>query len=105
MNKTVGDHPSTSIHPENLPARFIQILEATTDVVAMSDLQGRLLYLNTAGRHLFGWDDEESLGQHALSEMYPDWAYQVVLHDAVPVARREGSWSGETALAAPGDRE
>jgi PAS domain S-box-containing protein len=103
--KPVEDQPAPSLHPENLPERFIQILEATTDVVAMSDLQGRLLYLNTAGRNLFGWDDDESVGQHELNELYPAWAYQVVLHDAMPAARREGSWSGETALAAPGDRE
>ncbi|MEQ1852824.1 MAG: PAS domain-containing protein, partial [Chthoniobacteraceae bacterium] len=80
-------------------ARSAVILEATTDVVAMADPAGRLLYLNGTGRQLLGLGLDEPLGQKTMAELHPTWAYQVVLHEAFPTALSEGSWSGETALA------
>ncbi len=90
---------------EEAKARFIKILEATTDVVAMMDRTGRLLYLNIAGRRLFGWTEDEEAETHKLEEMHPSWAYEVIRHEAIPTAMEIGCWSGEAALRAEGGRE
>ena len=90
--------PVFSHHSEEISERSRKILEATTDVVAMTDADGRLLYLNATGRRLLGLTQDESLGQSTLSALQPPWACEVVMHDAIPTSLASGSWSGETAL-------
>jgi PAS domain S-box-containing protein len=86
-------------------ARFFKIVEATTDVVAMSDGAGRLLYLNAAGRQLLGWPLTGPLGGRMIHEMHPAWVLELIRHEGMPSALRQGTWSGETALLADGERE
>ncbi len=78
--------------------RVMQILEATTDVVAMIDREGWLFYLNATGRRLFGWEEEDTIRHRSIEDIHPSWAYEVVQNEAFPTAHRDGSWSGETAL-------
>jgi PAS domain S-box-containing protein len=106
MSETIDSPPSvTTTRRETAQSRFIKILEATTDVVAMTDRRGQLLYLNEAGRRFFGWGDTDSLRNHSLREMHPPWAYELVAQEAQPNALRDGSWSGETALVGRNGRE
>ena len=66
-------------------ARLVEILEATSDYVGMSDPQGRRIYLNAAGRKLG-------------SEIYPGWVREIIQTEALPAAARKGLWQGETAM-------
>jgi diguanylate cyclase (GGDEF)-like protein len=66
-------------------ARLVEILEATSDYVGMSDPQGRRIYLNAAWRKLG-------------SEIYPGWVRETIQNEALPYAAREGLWQGETAM-------
>lgn len=74
------------------------ILEATPDLVGTATKDGRLLYLNRAGRHMLGVSEKASLSGWTLSAVHPDWAYQRILAEGIPAAVRQGSWSGETAV-------
>ena len=71
-------------------ARLVEILEATSDYVGMSDAQGRALYLNAAGRRLVG----------SSEDVYPAWARRIIEDEARPAAQRDGTWQGETAMLA-----
>jgi PAS domain S-box-containing protein len=97
--------PTSPLHSDEAHARIIKVLEATTDVVAMTDRSGQLLYMNVAGRRLFGWTEDDSVELRNVKEMHPAWAYEVVQHDAFPSALRDSSWSGETALLAQNGQE
>ena len=90
--------PNSSFRREDILSRAVKILDGTTDVVAMMNLSGGLLYLNSTGRHLLGLTRDEPLGRRTLAELQPTWAYEIVLQDAFPDAIIGGSWSGETAL-------
>ena len=96
--------PQSNRLPE-LQDRFMRVVEATTDVVAMADRAGRLLYLNKAGRQMFGWPLSEPLGERTVQEIHPPWVYELIRQEGLPAALREGRWSGETALLAEGMRE
>jgi PAS domain S-box-containing protein len=85
--------------------RFMKVVEATTDVVAIADRVGRLMYLNNAGRQMFGWPLTEPLAGRMVHEIHPPWVYEVIRQEGLPGALREGRWSGETALLAEGGRE
>jgi two-component system, cell cycle sensor histidine kinase and response regulator CckA len=76
-------------------ARLIAILEATPDLVAISQVEGPASYINPAGRKLLGLGRDEVA---VLSDLRPDWARKVILEEAIPTAIRERTWSGETVL-------
>ncbi len=77
--------------------RLIAILEATPDLVGMADPNGRILYLNAAGRRLTGLE-QSSLRGHLIKDIHPAWAMDVIREQGIPAAIRDGVWSGETAL-------
>jgi PAS domain S-box-containing protein len=68
-------------------SRFALIIEATTDVVAMADKTGRLLYVNTASRKLLGLDPDSDISGFSLSNLHPEWALEILLHEGIPVAQ------------------
>ncbi len=86
-------------------SRFARIFEATTDVVAMTDRNGKLLYLNAAGRKLLDLPQEVEISGHTLRGLHPEWAYEILVQEGFPCALEEGSWSGETALVSTSGRE
>jgi diguanylate cyclase (GGDEF)-like protein/PAS domain S-box-containing protein len=81
-------------------ARLVEIMEATSDYVGMSDPDGRQIYLNRAGRKLVGLTEQEVQGKHIFT-IYPEWARRVIEEEARPAALRDGLWQGETAMLAP----
>ena len=82
---------------EGAQARLTRIIEATPDLVGVATVEGEPLFLNAAGRQMIGLTPDEPLDPH-ISKFHPEWANEIVLKDAVPVALRDGSWKGETAL-------
>ena len=77
--------------------RLFAILEATPDLVGRMDPEGRLLYLNKAGRKLTGLE-QTSLEEHRIQEIHPAWAIDIIREQGIPAAIRDGIWSGETAV-------
>jgi len=78
-------------------ARLVQILEATSDYVCMTDLAGTITYLNAAGRRLIGKPDSEGVGR-PVGEIHPAWARELIEREGTPAASRAGVWNGETAI-------
>jgi diguanylate cyclase (GGDEF)-like protein/PAS domain S-box-containing protein len=78
-------------------ARLVQILEATSDYVCMTDPAGTITYLNAAGRKLIGAPDSQGVGKSA-GEIYPAWARELIEREGTPVASSTGAWTGETAI-------
>ena len=82
---------------EEAQQRLTSILEATTDFVGMATVDGKVIFLNPAGRKMIGLpaDGPPTL---SIEEMHPEWANEIVFKEAIPKAVRDGSWYGETAL-------
>lgn len=80
--------------------RLIAILEATTDFVGVTDLEGRLQYVNGAGRRILGLTDDEDPSNTTMANFHPDWARKLIMEEGIPTALRDGVWTGETALTA-----
>jgi PAS domain S-box-containing protein len=80
--------------------RLADILEATSDFVITSDLAGHILHLNKAARDIFGISSQADPGAMSLSRCYPDWAYELGQEESIPLAMRDGLWSGETTVLA-----
>jgi PAS domain S-box-containing protein len=79
-------------------ARLVAILDATPDFVGTSDVGGRPLYVNRAGRRMVGLPDAGTLADRHIAEFHPPADAARVLEEAIPTALREGFWSGESRL-------
>ncbi len=84
--------------------RLSAVLEATTDLVATMDSDGRITYVNAAGEGLLSVDAGGLEGTRLRSRMAP-WARLVLDERAVPEALKQGTWTGESALLDADGRE
>lgn len=79
-------------------AKLIAILEATPDIVATASVDEQIYYLNSAARKVLGFGENEDFANFTLAEAHPDWAYELIRHEGIPGAIRDGAWVGETAF-------
>lgn len=84
--------------------RLTTILETTTDFVGIATPDGRVLYINKAGRRLLGMPPETTV-YGTIATYHPAPTYAFLRDEAIPAAIRHGSWSGETALLRLDGRE
>lgn len=83
---------------DEITERLSAIVENTLDVISTADAEGRVVYINQAGRRLLGALSDPSPREQRISQFHPDWAANLILNEALPHAAREGYWSGETAV-------
>ncbi len=79
-------------------ATLAAILEATTDFVSSASPEGRILYLNLAGRSMLGFTGDENLDCYTIADFHPPGVAERLFRVALPVAAREGTWVGEGML-------
>ncbi len=90
---------------EEVRDRLAAILEATSDFVGVSDLEGRPTYVNRAGRALLGLAEDEDISKTSIQRFIPEWAQKIVFEEAIPTALQKGVWDGETAVRRHDGRE
>ncbi len=79
-------------------ARLAAILEATSDLVGTADLEGRVLYLNRAGRKMLGIGVDEDVSGLMVKDLQPEWACRLILEQGDIETLHHEVWSGETAF-------
>jgi diguanylate cyclase (GGDEF)-like protein len=76
-------------------AQLLAFVEQTTDIVAVSDPWGRILYLNPAARKRLGVADTPGV---TLADLMPAEAFAHYYEIVRPQLLRTGSWSGEIVV-------
>lgn len=89
---------------EEAHALLIEILDATPDFVGVADLNGRAVYLNRAARRMAGMSDDEPASNMCVYDHHPLWVRELFSR-VIPLAIRDGVWSGETAMLSRDGRE
>lgn len=91
---------------ESTQRLFLQIIEATTDLVGIANLADhRVLHLNRAGRKLAGLPAAETLDSWTLERFYSPTAWRTMEAVAIPTAVSIGVWTGDTTLVNRDGRE
>jgi two-component system, cell cycle sensor histidine kinase and response regulator CckA len=72
------------------------ILDATPDFVAISLLDGTLVYLNKTARRFLGLDEAQPLAGRSLNEAHPAAVADLLQRVAIPTAVEHGAWSADT---------
>ncbi len=75
--------------------RLARLVEETSDLIGIVDSDGRLRYLNAAGRRLLALTDIEGM---SVYELHPREEAERLETEIFPAARRHGLWQGETVL-------
>lgn len=83
--------------------RLIAILDATPDLVAMSDASTHLTYVNRAGRKILGLGENADVSHLKLSDISSN--DENYAEDRLGAAHRQGVWRGETLLYSQGGTE
>ena len=83
---------------EHEQARLATVMEATSDLVAFAHRDGRLLYLNPAGRRLLGFGSNQDLAEKRLLDLFPGWAAKRVQEEGIPKIGAQGAWEAELAV-------
>ena len=73
---------------------FKSIFESSSEAIAVSDLQGRLVYINPAHEKLFGRSLQETR-QLNCREYYPPESIAKLEEEVTPALARGESWEGE----------
>jgi len=86
------------IEVADVQTRLLNILSKTPDLIAMAAPDGRLLYLNNAGREMLHLDESTEVDQLTIFECQTPEARTAMLEEVLPVAARVGMWSGSSTL-------
>ena len=86
-------------------ARLAAILEATSDLVSTADRQGRLLYLNRAGREMLGIGVDEDIAGLNVKDLHPERSWNLIREGSRYAAIRHKVWSGETTFRSRSGQE
>ncbi len=98
---TAIDHRQTEL----ARAQLVAILEASPDFVGTADTDGRMLYMNHAGRRMLGISPAEDISSLMVSDLYPERERSSLLSEVIPTILRQGSWAGESVFRARDGRE
>ena len=90
---------------EEMLAQFREILETTIDFVGIADKQGRLIYVNPAGKRMVGVKEDEDVWDTTISDYHPKWAAALLQQEGFTGAMRDGIWAGEIAFLSRDGRE
>ncbi|MEM6598804.1 MAG: PAS domain-containing protein [Cyanobacteria bacterium P01_D01_bin.36] len=82
---------------EDQKARLLEILEATPDIVSITDAHGVHCYLNQAGQRMFNMSPEQ-VQLLNLTDLVPPDTANMLIAEALPTACEEGIWSGEITI-------
>jgi diguanylate cyclase (GGDEF)-like protein/PAS domain S-box-containing protein len=72
-------------------------LEAMPDFVAIGNIQGKIFYLNKAGRAMVGLAPQEELNI-TFADIYSPEILHLIEYEALPAAAQRGFWHGEILL-------
>ncbi len=79
-------------------SRLAAILEATTDFVGLTDPEGRVLFVNRAGRRMVGLGEQEDVTRLSIPDFHSKAAAKRVFDEGIPTATRAGVWIEENTL-------
>ncbi len=83
---------------KQLQAKLTAIVEATSDLVSIADVTRHILYLNRGGYQLLGVDPNEDITTHEISEFHTPETDNEIVNQGIPIAIKDGVWTGETTL-------
>lgn len=71
-----------------------QLVENSIDFMSMATLEGKMTYMNAAGRKLIGLEATDDVSLLRIDDFYTDEQFKFVKDDVIPTMQKTGQWSG-----------
>jgi two-component system, cell cycle sensor histidine kinase and response regulator CckA len=81
--------------------RLSALVECSSEFIGLATLDGRVFYLNEAGRRASGFGKDDSLDGWSIFDFIPPGDRAWFAEQVLPAVRSEGSWSGQGPLMNP----
>ncbi|MBL8481709.1 MAG: PAS domain S-box protein, partial [Rhodocyclaceae bacterium] len=92
-------HDVTERHALERSNRQLRLLlDHSPDFISSTDMDQKAFYQNAGATQLIGLPPGTDLTLFGIRGVHPDWAFDRLMNEAVPVALKDGYWRGESAL-------
>ncbi|WP_266363560.1 PAS domain S-box protein [Tellurirhabdus rosea] len=78
--------------------KMLSMVESSLTFMAIADLDGRVAYINKAGRELVGMEEDEPLAGKMVADFYSPEQFAFIRDVAIPTLLSQGSWAGRVML-------
>ncbi len=78
--------------------RMKRVIEAAADFIGMATAEGKVSYLNPAGRRMVGCGIDDDISDMFITDFVAPENVSTITTEAIPIALEEGSWTGEGFL-------
>ena len=75
--------------------RLIDIIQNSSSIFGLADINRRLIFLNKYGRDLLGFGEDEDITDKHASILYTPEGNKLMIEKAIPEVLRAGKWVGE----------
>jgi PAS domain S-box-containing protein len=75
--------------------RLVEVVQASSELIGVADLEGRMIFVNEAGRRLVGLDGTQDISRTHVLDWFAPEDRALVRDDILPVIRAGGRWAGE----------
>src|SRR5262245_11894310 len=94
----VSGDPRDALSVDDLAVAFAALAGNSDDLIALLDFNGRLLFINEAGRQLVGLATSEDVRERNVCDFVPASAAERIRANEIPSVLGEGRWKGEGQL-------
>ena len=85
--------------------KLVSLVEGASELIGITDLNGRCLYLNGAGRALTRLGPDEDIERYMLADFLTKEGFRRVRDEILPALPEKGSWEGESEILPRGSSE
>lgn len=78
--------------------QLVDIIEATSDHIGITDMNGKIRYINRAGRAMVGIEPDEQISGKAILNLIPRHLHDSQFRDLMANLLSAGAWTGEIAF-------
>jgi PAS domain S-box-containing protein len=84
---------------EESQKRLVAIIETASDFIGFADAKDKhIIYVNKAGRKMCGIGNDDDVTKLKICDVHPEWTNKLLADEIIPVAVRDGMWTGECAF-------
>lgn len=78
--------------------KLVSLVENSKELIGMADLNGRVFYMNEAGKRLVGIDEAEELSKLHINDFVSGSAKENLINVVMPSVKSKGYWEGEGTI-------
>ncbi|TVQ31477.1 MAG: PAS domain S-box protein [Phycisphaeraceae bacterium] len=75
--------------------KFVSLIEYSSEFVGMATLEGRVIYLNSSGRHMVSIDESEDITMLSIRDFFEVENWPNMRDRVLPAVFEHGVWEGE----------